>query len=274
MPELEPMPNDEHMGSRLPSPDPQPSPRVQTPAPEECLESPPPPLIPLPAFPNNVFFPPRAQEGLEPEEDEEEGFEQDEERFLVRVFIISYVHLTLPTQNPFQPQPDAPEHPEPLPEPQQPRDHQREQNEHEDPRPDTLDIYLEEITIKHIRDALANINMIRDATIENSKLDDATKARLRDPPVGEVPIDDPDLFCALDLFLNSFDMNEDVYKSATQTMNERDQAKGIEPSMPTIAELNNTITHITGVVPVLDHMCVNSCIAYTGVHKDLDKCPR
>jgi hypothetical protein len=121
-----------------------------------------------------------------------------------------------------------------------------------------------------IRKTLQTIQLIRAANMENSNLDDVTKERLQNPPTGEVHNDDPQMYCALDLFLNTLEMKDANYTKATACVNKMTN-EHFAP-LPSIHELKNHISELTGITPVRDDTCINTCKAFTGIRANDTHC--
>ena len=124
-------------------------------------------------------------------------------------------------------------------------------------------IYDLEITAKFIEE------------LKNAKLDDSNMhpddiARLREAP-SEFPfdVDDPDFLFSLRTFLAVNNASEQVYNSF------RDAALARHPHNTFLSydQIKRRVQQISGIVPIAHDMCVDSCAAFTGPFRDLDKCP-
>lgn len=123
--------------------------------------------------------------------------------------------------------------------------------------------------IEHIQLTQAFIEEIKRATIDNDKLDDEVKHRLRHPAEDVIDLSsDPDLRFSLDLYMSCANASEATYNSI------RDSIKRRFPDMDILShyQAKKKISEITGVVSVSDDMCVNSCHAFTGPYADRDTC--
>ncbi|KAF9496980.1 hypothetical protein BDN71DRAFT_1388425 [Pleurotus eryngii] len=115
-------------------------------------------------------------------------------------------------------------------------------------------------TIQSVRLAQKYIELISQATLDNGNLSDETKWRLRNPPEEPVDISDPDTRLSLDLFLATVNASEAVYNASRDAIFLRWPACSVL-SYYAVKEL---VADITGISPVYDDMCVNSCLAFTG----------
>lgn len=72
--------------------------------------------------------------------------------------------------------------------------------------------------IEHVRVAQQFIELISQATLDNTKIDDSTRARLKNPTGGAVDISDPDLRLSLDLFMACNNASERTYKAVRESI--------------------------------------------------------
>ncbi|OJT06829.1 hypothetical protein TRAPUB_9869, partial [Trametes pubescens] len=135
---------------------------------------------------------------------------------------------------------------------------------------EALDIAAE-VTHEDCRLALQNIELLRNATLEGSGLDDETIARLRDPPHGPSnELNDPDTLMSIELFLATINASEKTYERAVKSFVRR--CPHVKPL--SFYKVKRAIERITGVVGLKHDMCVNSCIGFTGARATLDACPK
>ncbi len=114
--------------------------------------------------------------------------------------------------------------------------------------------------IEHIKLAFDYIKEIENATLENGKLEESVINRLRNPLEGEVDISDPDTRLSLDLYLACVNASEDTYNNARIAILRRFP----ECNVLSYHLVKSLAAEITGVVSVLDDMCINSCEAFVG----------
>ena len=146
-----------------------------------------------------------------------------------------------------------------------------------EPEPATNDLTVEnedfpahppQSKIEHVKISQAFIEEIKNATLENGKLDPAATERLRNP-VGEIiDLSDPDLCFSLDLFMSCINTSEATYNSVQESIIQR------FPDTEILSHhlAKKLVSDISGVVSVADDMCINSCHAFTGPFADLDAC--
>ncbi|KAF7370240.1 hypothetical protein MSAN_00654800 [Mycena sanguinolenta] len=125
-----------------------------------------------------------------------------------------------------------------------------------------------ESTVEDIQLAFDFIEAVKSATLDNGDLDPETLARLRDPPTEPIDLSDPDLRFSLDIFISTTHASEEVYNSVRAACLLRNPA---DP-MLSLAAIKKKVAEWSGVVPVLSHMCPNSCMAYTGPFLDRTTC--
>jgi hypothetical protein len=114
------------------------------------------------------------------------------------------------------------------------------------------------------------IQALDSATLDDeySRLDPDTLERLRNPPTSPANVSDPDFRLGLDLFLASLNASQDTYNKSREGILRRHP----DDHIPSYDQMKRAIAKMTGIVPIVDDMCSNSCIAYTGPLSKLDAC--
>jgi hypothetical protein len=74
---------------------------------------------------------------------------------------------------------------------------------------------------------------------------------------------------AIRLWIESLEVGQDNYHKTRAAILERHP----DDPIPTYHKIQQIIAEQTGVASIVHHMCINSCIAYTGPFSDLDECP-
>ncbi|KAJ7220422.1 hypothetical protein B0H12DRAFT_1031662, partial [Mycena haematopus] len=110
---------------------------------------------------------------------------------------------------------------------------------------------------------------VTNASLANGDLDADTLARLQDPPTEPVDVSDRDLRFALDIFLATTHGSEDIYNSVRQACLSRDP----NDPMLSLDAIKKKVAEWSGIVPILAHMCRNTCMAYTGPFSERTTCP-
>jgi hypothetical protein len=135
------------------------------------------------------------------------------------------------------------------------------------------DLDLDELSdIAHLKDlkiAMEFIQTLQEASLDNSKLDKDIIERLRNPPTFPVDVGNPDLQLGLRLFLAMINSSQETYALSREAI----MLRHPDDQIPSFHQIKQTIADITGVVPIVDHMCPNSCLAYTGPFASLNTCP-
>jgi hypothetical protein len=126
--------------------------------------------------------------------------------------------------------------------------------------------------IDDIRIAQEFINMLKDATLDNCGMEEDDLHRLRNPPNHQLDLNDldPGLRLSLKLFLATSGASEDTYKSVCDAILEEHP----DDNLYTHDRLKREIRSLTGIAPIIHHMCINSCVVYTRPFQDLDHCPK
>ena len=122
--------------------------------------------------------------------------------------------------------------------------------------------------IEHVNLAQKFIQEISAATLENGNLDPDVIERLRNPEEGPVDISDPDVRLSLDLFMACEKSSQSTYTAAREAILRRLP----ESNLLSYHAVKKLIANITGVVAVMDDMCINSCHAFTGPFAELEAC--
>jgi len=115
------------------------------------------------------------------------------------------------------------------------------------------------------------VKALQGATLDDPSLGMSDEAlhRLRNPPHEQSPVViDKVTRLAIDLYLgNPLDATYETNCGAILRFLP-------DLVLPSYYKITRIVADITGVESVVHHMCVNSCIAYTGPFLDLDACPR
>ena len=113
------------------------------------------------------------------------------------------------------------------------------------------------------------IQELKRATLDNDKLDSDTVYRLRHPITEPIDISDPDVRLSLDLFMACSNASEATYAAVRDAIIRR------FPGLDVLSHyrMKKMVSKISGVVSVLDDMCINSCTAFVGPHASATECP-
>lgn len=113
------------------------------------------------------------------------------------------------------------------------------------------------------------IHELNKATLDDDKLDPDVINRLRNPITKPVDISDPDIRLSLDLFIACERASEAIYKAICEAFMRRC------PDINILSHyrVKKLVAEISGVVSVLDDMCINSCTAFVGPFANATECP-
>jgi hypothetical protein len=125
------------------------------------------------------------------------------------------------------------------------------------------------VCVAELRTAIAFVDGLKSASLDDEDLDAETLERLRNPPEGLADSIDPDLRLAIDLFLSASNASEENYTSSRKAFLRRHP----EDDILTYARIKTKIAELTGIVPLVHDMCINSCLAFTGPFAQLSECP-
>lgn len=124
--------------------------------------------------------------------------------------------------------------------------------------------------VDDLKVALTFIDAVKKASLDNGDLDTETVERLRNPPQELLDVSDPDLRFSLDLFIATTTASQDTYNSARSACLRRHP----DDNVLTHDAIKRKVAEWSGVVPILNHMCPNTCMAYMGPFAALESCTR
>jgi hypothetical protein len=122
--------------------------------------------------------------------------------------------------------------------------------------------------IDNINISLKFIEHVKNASLEEY-LDKEAIYQLRNPPEHELTLDDPNDRYSINVFLAVTTASEAIY-NAIRLATLRQYP---DSAMLTYHKVKQLVAELSGVVPILTDMCINSCIGYTGPFVDLECCP-
>ena len=138
------------------------------------------------------------------------------------------------------------------------------------------DIDLEKLSnltnLADIKIAMLFIQALEKASLDgpHSHLDDDTLACLQNlPKTAPNNMVDPDICLELDLFLATLNSLQKIYLASSNVILHQHP----EDEVPSYKQMKQHIAEITGVVLIVEHMCPNSCVAFTGPFSELKICP-
>ncbi|KAG6893254.1 hypothetical protein C0992_010724, partial [Termitomyces sp. T32_za158] len=126
---------------------------------------------------------------------------------------------------------------------------------------------LPEAYIESLRISQDYIRLIQNATLDKDKLDKDTLYHLRNPIEGPVNIQDPDDRLSLEIF-TATNASEATYNQCCNAILHRYS----DSKLLSFYKVKRLIAAASGVVPIMDDMCINSCHAFTGPFSELDAC--
>jgi len=134
-----------------------------------------------------------------------------------------------------------------------------------EPDQDATVVHLEELKI-----ALAFIDAVKSASLENGNLSPETLMRLRQPIQGQPSVGDPDVRLSLDLFLAVSNASQETYTKTRNAILHR------HPSDPILTHdsVKRKVRELSGVDSIVFDMCINTCVAFTGPFAELEICPK
>jgi hypothetical protein len=131
-----------------------------------------------------------------------------------------------------------------------------------------LENLAESATLGSIKISLDFIQELKTASLDDGHLAPEVASRLKNPPSGSIDLT-ADQHLSLELFVATHNSAQHVYISVKDAIERRYP----ESKLLSLERVKQLTVEITGIFPITDHMCPNSCIAYTGPFKALETCP-
>ena len=139
------------------------------------------------------------------------------------------------------------------------------------PSGDIEDLWLQEmIHLDALRTSADFVKALQQTTLDDPMLSMSSNAIecLRNPPCKGPSLSvDADTRMALKLFLN--DPSEKAYEKSCATI----LRCHLDDILPSYYKIKCFVVDLTGIESVIYHMCIKSCITYTGLFSDLETCP-
>ncbi len=132
--------------------------------------------------------------------------------------------------------------------------------------------------MKHIGVAMKFIDMLKDATLgsELEPLSPELIERLQNPPEGPVEFTKDEEY-SLKTYLASDTLSERTYARVTQAAKERFDESDCNCNSDfkplSFHNVKKLIMEVSGCYPIVHHMCIKSCVAFTGAYAEMQKCP-
>jgi hypothetical protein len=135
---------------------------------------------------------------------------------------------------------------------------------------DVEDLWLQDlIHLNELKTAAEFVKGLQGATLDNPSLGMSDEAlhRLRNPPREQSPVViDKVTRLAIDLYLGN--PSKETYDTNCAAIRRCHP----EDDLPSYYKIKSLVAALTGIESVMHHMCINSCLAYTGTFRDLDTC--
>ncbi|ETW77175.1 hypothetical protein HETIRDRAFT_327385, partial [Heterobasidion irregulare TC 32-1] len=106
------------------------------------------------------------------------------------------------------------------------------------------------------------------ASLDDNNFDPANLKCLHPPPQEPLNIMEPDLHLSLDIFLAISNASEQTYHAVHATLPRYDPEYGIL----SYYDIKWQVAELSGIVLLLHHICINTCIMYTSLFRDLETC--
>jgi hypothetical protein len=126
--------------------------------------------------------------------------------------------------------------------------------------------------LDNIKIAMQFIQAMKAASLDDewSQLGEDTLHQLQNPPTTPVNLDEsPAWRLGLDLYLSVGNASQETYTSVRKAILRRYP----NDEIPSFDQIKHYIAELSGVHSMEHDMSINSCLAYTGPYKDLERCP-
>ena len=175
-----------------------------------------------------------------------------------------------PTPGPLPPSPRPPTPPLPPNSPPPPSDFDQTDSEN-DSRPNSPAQYeFPPATRPHIRTALDFIELVRNATLASQFDPEELVDFLNPEELESTPPDDPNLKLSILNYLSLIGSSQGTYEAIRQNIQQC--APGVD--LLSHYQVERHARDLTGLVIWEHHMCVSSCVGFTGPYTHLESCPR
>lgn len=123
--------------------------------------------------------------------------------------------------------------------------------------------------IEDIKIAREFINALKGAKLEHDKIDEDTRYQIKHPSTIPLVIENPTVRLSLDLYLAIGNASEETYTAACNAIRRRFPNE----ELLTFYKVKRKIEELTGITFILEDMCVNACLGFTGPYFDKTHCP-
>lgn len=123
--------------------------------------------------------------------------------------------------------------------------------------------------IEDIRIAREFIDALKGAKLENDKLDKDIRYQIKNPPTTPLVIENPTVRLSLDLYLAIGNASEETYNAACNAIRRRFP----EEELLSFYRVKRKVEELTGITFILEDMCINACVGFTGPYADKTHCP-
>ncbi|CDO76955.1 hypothetical protein BN946_scf184685.g1, partial [Trametes cinnabarina] len=128
------------------------------------------------------------------------------------------------------------------------------------------------VTMDDMKRALDFIKLLKGASLDSvhAGLSAETRNQLRNPPQHVLEIDDPNVLMSIELYVTLSNTSQHYYEDVRQLfMKHKPDAE-----LLSYHQVKRRVEMLTGIVPIINDMCIDSCVGFTGPYANLDKCPK
>ena len=136
--------------------------------------------------------------------------------------------------------------------------------------PDLLDAQDITVSLDDLKGTLAAIQEIGNASLD-TQFEGDDLFRIRNPTTEELDITDQYFRLSLEMYLILTNSSQETYRELVAALLRcLPEARG---RLLSYDQIRRRVKDLTGIIPIQDDMCVNSCMAFTGPYKHLETCP-
>jgi len=128
------------------------------------------------------------------------------------------------------------------------------------------------ITLEQMKTNLQFVRMVEEATLESQFGPAELRAFQNPQELQDSPSDDPDLELSISFYISSLDhaSSERAYAKSRRNILKRYP----DSNMLSFDRVKRRVSNLSGLTTWKHHMCVDSCVGFTGPYAAMDKCPR
>ncbi|KAJ3019329.1 hypothetical protein NUW54_g116 [Trametes sanguinea] len=128
------------------------------------------------------------------------------------------------------------------------------------------------VTMDDMKRALDFIKLLKGASLDSfhAGLSAETRDQLRNPPQQILEIDEPHVLMSIELYVTLNNVSQHYYEDVRKLFMKHNP----DVELLSYHQVKRKVEILTGIVPIVNDMCVDSCVGFTGPYVHLDSCPK